>query len=153
MHLDEIRQYSKPSGIEWSFTWFMRILALILLACGVYYWVRLIGLRPGLLWRFDLMPWPWRAATVALAILLPVAATGLWMRAPWGPVLWFVAALGEIAIYSVLSRYFAYRPWLVGFNAACLVVYLGFRVALFLEKRRQARDALPGREAPAVSKH
>lgn len=101
MHMNELRQHIQPSGTEWAFTWFIRILALVALASGVFYWVRLIGIHPGLLWRFDLMPWTWQTAVVALAVLMPVAATGLWMRAPWGPVLWFVAALGEIAIYSV----------------------------------------------------
>lgn len=142
MHMDELRQYRQPSGTEWAFTWFMRLLALVCLASGVLYWVRLIGIHPGLLWRFDLMPWTWQTATVALAILMPVAATGLWMRAPWGPVLWFVAAIGEIAIYSVFQRHFEARPLVAGFNALCILIYLVFRVLLFIEKRRQAKAAL-----------
>lgn len=84
MHMNELRQHIQPSGTEWAFTWFVRILALVALASGVFYWVRLIGIHPGLLWRFDLMPWTWQTAVVALAVLMPVAATGLWMRAPWG---------------------------------------------------------------------
>ncbi len=91
MRMDEFRQHVQPSTTEWAFTGFMRLLALLALAGGVFYWVRLIGLRPGLLWRFDLMPWMWQTAAAALAVLLPVAATGLWMRAPWGAVLWFGA--------------------------------------------------------------
>ena len=70
---------------------------------------------------------------------MPVAATGLWMRAQWGPVLWFVAAVGEIAIYSVFARHFEYRPLVVGFNAVCLLIYVVFRVLLYLEKRRLSR--------------
>ncbi len=143
MHMNELRQHTQPSGTEWTFTWFIRSLALVALASGVFYWVRLIGIHPGLLWRFDLMPWLWQTAVVALAVLMPVAATGLWMRAPWGPVLWFVAALGEIAIYSVFSRHFEYKPVTVLFNVLCILVYIGFRVLLFLEKRRQARANRP----------
>lgn len=143
MRQDELRQHRQASGTEWAFVWFMRLVALAALASGVYYWVRLIGIHPGLLWRFDLMPWPWQTAAVALAILMPVAATGMWMRAPWGPVLWFVAVAGEIGIYSFFSRYFEYRPLMVGFNATCLFVYVLFRIMLFLEKRRQNRAGLP----------
>ncbi len=84
MHMNELRQHTQPSGTEWAFTWFIRLLALVALASGVFYWIRLIGVHPGLLWRFDLMPWLWQTAVVALAVLMPVAATGLWMRAPWG---------------------------------------------------------------------
>ncbi|APY13124.1 hypothetical protein BR10RB9215_C10414 [Brucella sp. 10RB9215] len=143
MHMNELRQHIQPSGTEWAFTWFMRLLALAALASGVFYWIRLIGIHPGLLWRFDLMPGLWQTAVVALAVLMPVASTGLWMRAPWGPVLWFVAAIGEIAIYSVFARHFEYRPITVAFDVLCILVYIVFRVLLFLEKRRQARASLP----------
>ncbi|KAB2691342.1 MULTISPECIES: DUF6163 family protein [Brucella] len=139
MRQDELHQHIQPSGIEWSFVWFIRLIALAALASGVYYWIKLIGVYPGLLWRFDLMPWQWQTACVALALLMPVAATGLWMRAQWGPVLWFVAAVGEIAIYSVFARHFEYRPLIVGFNAVCLLIYVVFRVLLYLEKRRLSR--------------
>ncbi|GAA5540505.1 MULTISPECIES: DUF6163 family protein [Brucella] len=143
MHMDELRQHTQPSGLEWTFTWFIRLLALTALASGVFYWVRLIGIHPGLLWRFDLMPWMWQTAVVALAVLMPVAATGLWMRATWGPVLWFVAAIGEISIYSVFERNFESRPLTVTFNAVCILVYIVFRVLLVLEKRRQAKASIP----------
>ncbi|MBV2142774.1 hypothetical protein KUG47_04575 [Falsochrobactrum sp. TDYN1] len=142
MRQDELHQHVQPSGTEWSFVWFIRVIALVALASGVYYWIRLIGINPGILWRFDLMPWQWQTAIVALAVLMPVAATGLWMRAPWGPVLWFVAAIGEIAIYSAFSRYFEYKPITVAFNAVCILVYIIFQVLLFLQKRRQSRAGL-----------
>ncbi|MCX2696133.1 MULTISPECIES: DUF6163 family protein [Ochrobactrum] len=142
MRQDELHQHRQISGTEWSFVWFIRMIALVALASGVYYWIKLIGVQPGLLWRFDLMPWQWQTATVALALLLPVAATGLWMRAPWGPVLWFIAAFGEIAIYSVFARDFEYRPVTVGFNVVCILIYIVFRVLLFLEKRQQSRIGL-----------
>ncbi|WP_343314392.1 DUF6163 family protein [Brucella sp. BE17] len=142
MHMDELRQQTQSSGLEWLFALFMRLLALIVLATGIFYWIRLIGIYPGLLWRFDLMPWMWQTASVALALLMPVAATGLWMRAPWGPVLWLVAAIGEIAIYSIFSRYFEYRPLTAGLNATFILIYIIFRVLLWLEKKKQARKQL-----------
>ncbi len=142
MYMSELRQHTRPSGLEWAFTWFMRLLALAVLATGIFYWIKLIGVYPGLLWRFDLMPWMWQTASVALALLMPVAATGLWMRATWGPVLWLVAAIGEIAIYSVFARYFEYKPLTIGLNAACILIYIIFRVLLWLEKRKQVRRQL-----------
>jgi hypothetical protein len=56
--------------------------------------------------------------------------------------LWVVAALGEIAIYSVFARHFEYRPLVVGFNAICILIYVVFRIMLFLEKRRLSRVGL-----------
>ncbi|MBC8717695.1 MULTISPECIES: DUF6163 family protein [Brucella/Ochrobactrum group] len=142
MRQDELHQQLQPSGTEWSFVWFIRLIALSALASGVYYWIKLIGIQPGLLWRFDLMPWQWQTACVALALLMPVAATGLWMRAEWGPVLWIIASVGEIAIYSVFARHFEYRPLLVAFNAVCIIIYVVFRVLLYIEKRRLSRVGL-----------
>ncbi|MFC0246479.1 DUF6163 family protein [Falsochrobactrum ovis] len=142
MRRDELHTHVRQSATEWSFVWFIRAVALAALASGVYYWIRLIGVQPGMLWRFDLMPWLWQTAVVALAVLMPVAATGLWMRAPWGPVLWFIAAIGEIAIYSVFSRYFEYKPFTVAFNLLVIAVYIVFRILFYLEKRRQSRVGL-----------
>lgn len=139
MREDELRQQIRPTGVETAFVWFIRLLALYSLALGVYYWVRLIGLHPGLLWRFDLMPWPWQAAVVALAVLMPVAATGLWLRATWGPVIWFVGAAVEISIYWIFSRMFEDRPFIAVFNVACIVIYLAFRIALIVQKKRTLR--------------
>lgn len=139
MRQDELHQHQRQSGLDWSFVWFIRLVALVALVNGVYYWVRLMGFFPGLLWRFDLMPWMWQTAAVALALLMPVAATGLWMRAAWGPLLWIIAAVGEIAIYSVFSRYFEYRPFIVALNVFFIAVYVVFRVLLYLEKKRQSR--------------
>lgn len=142
MRRDELHTHVRQSATEWSFVWFIRAVALVALASGVYYWIRLIGVQPGILWRFDLMPWLWQTAVVALAVLMPVAATGLWMRAPWGPVLWFIAAMGEIAIYSVFSRYFEYKPFTVAFNLLAIAIYIVFRILFYLEKRRQSRVGL-----------
>lgn len=139
MQTIDLGQSNRATGLDWAFTWFMRVLALVVLASGVQYWVRLMGYYPGLLWRFDLMPWMWQTACVSLAILLPVAASGLWMRAPWGPIIWFIAAIGEIAIYSVFSRYFEYRPVIVAFNGAAIIAFVTFSVLLYLERKQQAR--------------
>lgn len=139
MRGDGLRHRVRQSDAEWAFIWFMRFLSLIALASGVYYWIRLIGLQPGLLWRFDLMPWLWQTVSVGLAILLPIAATGLWMRAPWGSLLWFIAALTEISIYSIFTRNFENRPLIAAFYIAAIVIYISFRVWLYVEQRRLKR--------------
>lgn len=59
-----------------GFIWLLRLVSLYCLAAGVGYWVQIMGYYDGLLWRFDLMPWQWKVASVSLAMLFPVAATG-----------------------------------------------------------------------------
>lgn len=39
MRQDELHQHIQPSGTEWSFVWFIRLIALAALASGVYYWI------------------------------------------------------------------------------------------------------------------
>ena len=81
----------EPSNVEVAFAWFQRLMALLCLFFGALYWVRLIGIYPGTLWRFDLMPVHWQVATATLAVFFPFAAAGLWMLASWGPVIWLMA--------------------------------------------------------------
>lgn len=136
---EQLRQRIEPSLAETGFVWFMRLLSIYCMAQGVAYWIRLIGLHPGLLWRFDLMPWPWQTAAVSLAVLFPVAATGLWMRAPWGPVVWFGAALVETAMYTVFERIFVAKPMVGVTNLLILGIYIAFRVILFFQTRERRK--------------
>ncbi|WOC15036.1 hypothetical protein MP213Fo_04850 [Pseudochrobactrum sp. MP213Fo] len=134
---DQLRLRTGDSALHSWFVWFVRFVALVCLAGGVYYWLRLIGLYPGLLWRFDLMPWQWQAMCVSLAIALPIVATGMWIRASWGAVLWVLTAIAQILVYTVLARFFEYFPLLAGVNIAFLVIYAGFRIGLFFQGKRQ----------------
>jgi len=139
----------EPSNVEVAFAWFQRLMALLCLFFGALYWVRLIGIYPGTLWRFDLMPVHWQVATATLAVFFPFAAAGLWMLASWGPVIWFICAATETVMYCGFPRLFGERPLVVAAHALTALVYVGFRVVLELRKRRQrndhARPSLEGR--------
>lgn len=134
---DQLRMRSGDSLLNSWFIGFMRCVALFCLTGGVYYWMRLIGLYPGLLWRFDLMPWQWQAMCVSLAIALPIVATGLWIRASWGAVLWVLTALAQILVYTLLARFFESSVFLAGLNITFLLIYAGFRIGLFMQGKRQ----------------
>ncbi len=94
----------RPTLTETAFVWFQRMIAGYCLLFGILYWVRLIGVYDGPLWRFDLMPVHWQVAAVTLAVFFPFAAIGLWMLASWGPVIWVICAVTEAVMYFVLSR-------------------------------------------------
>ena len=85
---------------------FLRVLALFCLLLGAGYWVRLIGVYDGPLWRFDLMPWNWKILCCSLAILYPIAACGLWLQSKWGIILWLVGGLAEAICYTFYAKYF-----------------------------------------------
>ena len=91
----------RPTILEAAFVWFQRLIAGYCLLFGILYWVRLIGVYDGPLWRFDLMPVHWQIAAVTLAVFFPFAAIGLWMLASWGPVIWVICAVTETVMYFV----------------------------------------------------
>jgi len=130
-------QRLKVSTTELAYHWFHRIVAAYCLLAGLSYWIRLIGYYQGALWRFDLMPPHWQAAAVALAVLFPLAASGLWMLASWGPVIWFICAAVEAAMYLGFPELYGERPLAVAAHGLVLLVFLGFRCVLFLEQRRR----------------
>ncbi|KEC55093.1 DUF6163 family protein [Bartonella koehlerae] len=95
----------KISKINLIYNCYLRFLALICLGLGVFYWIRLVGVFPGALWRFDLMPWSWQCLSATLAIVYPIALIGLWMSSPWGIILWCIAAFSETLAMICYSDY------------------------------------------------
>ncbi len=100
---------------------------------------RLIGYYEGPLNRFDLMPVHWQVAATSLAVLFPVAASGLWMVVSWGPVIWVAAALAETIMYLGFPNLFGVKPIALIAHAAVAVLYIAFRLALYRESRNAAR--------------
>ena len=118
---------------------FQRVIAAYCLLFGTLYWVKLIGLYPGPLWRFDLMPVYWQVSAVTLATLFPFAAAGLWMLASWGPVIWFICAVTETVMYAGFPQLFGQRLLIVASHCVVAAIYLAFRVVIHLQKRRSRR--------------
>jgi hypothetical protein len=124
-----------PSMAQLGFAWFHRLIAVYCLLFGVLYWVRLIGLYDGALWRFDLMPVHWQVAAVTLAALFPFAAIGLWMLASWGPVIWFICAATETVMYLGFPELFGERSLIVASHASVIALYLIFRLVIYFQNR------------------
>lgn len=129
----------RPTAAELAFSWFLRIIAAYCLLFGVLYWIRLVGIYPGPLWRFDLMPVHWQVAAVSLAVLFPFAAIGLWMLASWGPVIWFICAAAESVMYAGFPHLFGQRTLIVISHLCVALLYIAFRMVLHVQKRRAER--------------
>ncbi|RFZ88374.1 hypothetical protein D0Y60_10570 [Shinella sp. WSJ-2] len=130
----------RPSLIETLFTLFLRLAAVGALWFALQYWAMLTGFSFSGQGRFDLLPPAWKAAYTALAVLFPVAAVGLWLLVSWGPVIWLVAAATEVAMHEVYPSIFGIDRMLVLLHVAIAVLFVLFRIALFIERRRQARS-------------
>jgi hypothetical protein len=135
--VSEITERSiRPTLTETIFVWFQRIIAGYCLLFGILYWIRLIGVYDGPLWRFDLMPLHWQVAAVTLAALFPFAAIGLWMLASWGPVIWVICAVIEIAMYLLFPDLYGHRLLIVASHLVVALFYTAFRLLIFWQKRK-----------------
>lgn len=122
--------------VEQLFSWFLRIIAGYCLLFGILYWIRLIGVYDGTLWRFDLMPVHWQIASVTLAVMFPFAAIGLWMLTSWGPVIWFICAATETTMYVAYSDLYGRRLLIVVAHLLVALVYVVFRLILWWQRRK-----------------
>ncbi len=136
---DEPFRLPVSSLAESGFAWFQRIIAGYCLLFGVLYWIRLIGLHEGPLWRFDLMPPYWQVASVVLAAFFPFAAIGLWMLSSWGPVIWFICALTETIMYFGFPELFGHRVIILASHLLVALLYIAFRVVIVVQKRQADR--------------
>jgi uncharacterized membrane protein len=132
-------RFPRQSLAETAFVWFQRVIAGYCLLFGVLYWIRLVGLYSGPLWRFDLMPVYWQVAGVVLAVFFPFAAIGLWMLASWGPVIWAICAVTETVMYVVFPDLYGHRPIIPVSHLFIAALYVAFRVVIHLEKARENR--------------
>jgi hypothetical protein len=133
--LADRRRPLRQTSAEIAFMWFQRVIAGYCLLFGVLYWVRLVGVYPGELWRFDLMPIHWQVASVVLAVLFPFAAIGLWMLSSWGPVIWFICAATEATMYLGFPDLYGFKPTIGISHLGVIVLYLAFRIVIYLQSR------------------
>lgn len=129
------RPLLRLSATEAGFEWFQRAMAAYCLLFGVLYWIRLIGLHDGALWRFDLMPVHWQVASVTLAVFFPFASIGLWMFASWGAVIWFICAVTEALMYAGFPDLFGHRHSILIAHALVLLLYATFRIVIHMQRR------------------
>jgi len=119
------------SWLEVSFVWFLRLLAICFIGFTVQYWMRVSGYYSGAdlgaEWRFDTMSTPWKIVSAMLSVLLPIAAVGLWSALSWGQVVWTMAIVTELVMYSLFPDSFGANPNIVWFHLSTIVIYLIFR--------------------------
>lgn len=116
--------------VDMLYVMFMRVIALFLIVFAIQYWIRLVGIQQGADYRFDTMSEHWRMAASVLAVLLPVAALGLWGGYAWGVVLWLLAAATQIGMHAWLTGLFGRGDLLVAFHLLGIAVLIAFRAAM-----------------------
>jgi hypothetical protein len=103
--------------------WFMRTMAVVWIAKGLYNWSVILGADPRVA-DFTLLPITLEATIIFFAVADLVAAIGLWLASPWGGVLWLVCAICEAASPLIGVKSSFASSIAVAVNAALVAVYL-----------------------------
>jgi hypothetical protein len=125
---------------ELLMTIFLRLVAASCLYFAFGIWSDLIGYGSGGALRIDLLDRDVQAVVATLAVLYPVAAIGLWLKGSWGPVVWTVAALVEIARHESLPVTLSSATPTLLMIVSTALLYMVLRLTLWLRK--------PPKEAP-----
>lgn len=104
----------KKSQGRWTrwLIWFLRAMAVLSMAKGLYHWSLVLGIGEGPDTNFTTQSLPWRTATVYFAIIDLVAAVGLWLAAVWGAVVWLTAGVSMAAVEVFFPQIYG-GSWLV----------------------------------------
>jgi hypothetical protein len=103
---------------------FLRIMAVIAVAKGLYHWAQVTGFVGGEDDAFENQPMAWQAATVYFAVIELVAAVGLWLATPWGAVVWLTTVVSMAVIELMFPAIYGGSLMVVGTEAVMLAAYL-----------------------------
>ncbi|WP_336279278.1 DUF6163 family protein [Bartonella sp. CB175] len=133
---------SKINILLLIYSFYLRFLALICLSLSIFYWLRLVGVFPGVLWQFDLMPWQWKFLTGTLAIIYPIALIGLWMYSPWGIVLWCIAVFTETFVIKTLcfDSVSTYQSLMPLFHGTLFLIFMILQIMIIFFKKKSGTD-------------
>jgi hypothetical protein len=104
---------------------FLRIMAFVSMAKGLFHWSLVLGIGDGSGSSFEAATVPWQAATVFFAVIDLVAAVGLWLAAAWGGVVWLTASISMAAIELAFPQVFGGRIWIAVLEFLAILCYIG----------------------------
>lgn len=137
---DPLRAIEPPAQLAAGAIWtgwlviYVRFLAVIALAKGLWHWAMICGFGDGLNSAFELATPPWKAATIFFAVIDLVAAVGLWLAAAWGGVVWLTAALSMATVEYLFPEIYGGRPIVIIAELVAIAIYLGLAVMASRER-------------------
>jgi hypothetical protein len=116
----------KNDQYRWTrwLVWFLRAMAVISMAKGLYHWSVVLGIGEGPDSNFTTQSVPWQTATVYFAIIDLVAAVGLWLAAVWGAVVWLTAGVSMAAVEVFFPQIYGGSWVVVAIELFLLCCYL-----------------------------
>jgi len=103
---------------------FLRIMAVVSIAKGLYHWAQVTGFVGGEEEAFENQSMAWQTATIYFAVIELVAAVGLWLATPWGAVVWLTTVVSMAVIELMFPSIYGGSLTVVGLEAVMLAAYL-----------------------------
>jgi hypothetical protein len=103
---------------------FLRVMAVVSVAKGLYHWAQVTGFVGGEEEAFENQSMAWQAATVYFAVIELVAAVGLWLATPWGAVVWLTTVVSMAVIELMFPGIYGGSLTVVALEAGMLAAYL-----------------------------
>jgi Family of unknown function (DUF6163) len=104
---------------------FLRVMAVVSVAKGLYHWAQVTGFIGGEEEAFENQSLAWQTATVYFAVIELVAAVGLWLATPWGAVVWLTTVVSMAIIELMFPAIYGGSLVVVIFEGLMLMAYLG----------------------------
>lgn len=118
------RQESDDSVWTRRLVLFLRVMAVLSIAKGLYHWAQVTGFVGTEDEAFENQAMAWQTATVYFAVIELVAAVGLWLATPWGAVVWLTTVVSMAVIELMFPGIYGGSLMIVGVEAVLLAAYL-----------------------------
>ena len=103
---------------------FLRVMAVLAIAKGLYHWAQVTGFVGGEEEAFENQTMAWQTATIYFAVIELVAAVGLWLATPWGAVVWLTTVVSMAVIELMFPGIYGGSLLVVAVDAVMLAGYL-----------------------------
>src|ERR1700676_2676032 len=116
----------EPDDNAWTrrLVLFLRIMAVVSIAKGLYHWAQVTGFIGGEEEAFENQSMAWQTATIYFAVIELVAAVGLWLATPWGAVVWLTTVVSMAVIELMFPAIYGGGLAVVGMETLLLAAYL-----------------------------
>jgi Family of unknown function (DUF6163) len=103
---------------------FHRLLAVAWMVHGLVAWSIILGIDPAQPRPFEARAATFQAVTIYFAVVDLLSVVGLWLLAPWGSVVWLIAAVSQLVLAFVFPAAAAISMLGAGAIATCIVLFM-----------------------------
>jgi Family of unknown function (DUF6163) len=116
---------------------FHRLLAAAWIVHGLMAWSTILGVDVTQTRPFDTRAVTFQAVTIYFAVVDLLSVVGLWLLAPWGSVVWLIAAVSRLVLAFVFPAAASLTLLGAGGIAACIVMFMAL---VWMAGRAEARS-------------